>query len=224
MCKFYTRVWNPSQDCGTLTLNQGLRLHRLHRNQLPVQTWHSWGCPGGLEILEAPLELPVGVFQTTKISKTWSRLSKTYLQATSSTTGREVVKYLLKQLRCYWWWWRWGWRCGWVRGSQLSSETTQAMPVNGQYLSPYLKRSNHICNSNCCRFLTILLDSTIFRWHCDALIKSLVLPLRIQTDESKLMLMEQNQLHIPKEKTHISYRYHPYTYLIFVTVATDMSV
>jgi len=37
-------------------------------------------------------------------------------------------------------------------------------------------------------------------------VKYLLKQLRIQTDESKLMLMEQNQLHIPREKTHISYR------------------
>ena len=156
MCKFYIGVWNPSQDCsensfGTLTWNQGLRLHRLHWNQLPVQTWHSWGCRGGSEILEAPLEWPVGGFQT-KNSNIRSRFSKTYLQATSSTTGREVVKYLLKQLRCYWWVRRWWCLWGWGRGWQLSIETTEALPVNGQYLSSHLNCSNNICNSNCCRF------------------------------------------------------------------------
>ena len=96
----------------------------------------------------------------------------------------EDDNYLLKQLR----------RCQWMVNT---SPHTWIVPITFA--------------------IRTVVDFKQFCWiqlHSDdnALINSLVLPLRIKTDESKLMLMEQNQVHIPKEKTHITYRYHPYSH------------
>ena len=96
----------------------------------------------------------------------------------------EDDNYLLKQLR----------RCQWMVNT---SPHTWIVPITFA--------------------IRTVVDFKQFCWiqlHSDdnALINSLVLPLRIKSDESKLMLMEQNQVHIPKEKTHITYRYHPYSH------------